>query len=437
MEQATVTLIEKIVSESGRPKAEIIEKINSKKEKFAGLLTESGAAIMIAKELGLEIDKNSERLKIKQLEDGMANVDLIVRAMQIFTPRQFEKNGKKGRLCNLIVADDSGEIRLTLWHDDVKKMQEQGVEKGTVLQLKNCYVSAFKERAQLNLSYQGKLVVNPDIDSGFLPAAENKVLKLDELQPDLNDVNVIARVLRVFPAREFKKETVQGRVINFMVADKTNTIRASAWNDLTEEVEKLKENDLVKIEGAYTKQGLKGIELQLGYKARIIKNPKIEEPLPSAMELKGAEIVKKKISNLHKEDGIVEVEGKITEIGQGRLYYNVCKNCGKKATKMDERFLCENCGEQKEAGANAVVSVKITDESAGVSAVFYGEQAEELMGIGVEQIVEKISEQGLEEVMEEIKKKLVGKEIKLQGLAKENKFSSELEIVARGIEIKE
>ncbi|MDD5163499.1 MAG: OB-fold nucleic acid binding domain-containing protein [Candidatus ainarchaeum sp.] len=437
METTSISLVEKIVAESGKPKEEILEKIESKKEKFAGLLTESGAALMVAKELGLELDKSSERMKIKQLEDGMSNVDLLVKVMQIFAPKEFEKNGKKGRLCNLIVADDSGEIRLTLWHDDVKKIQEQGAEKGSVLELKNCYVTSFKEKAQLNLSYQGELSVNPTgVDSGFLPKIENKVFRLDELQPGLSDVNAIVRILRVFPATEFKKENVSGKVANFLIADKTNSIRATAWNDIANETEKLAENDLVKIEGAYTKQGLKGIELHLGYKARIIKNPKIEEELPSAMELRGIDVTKKKISNLHKDDALVEINGKILEIGSGKLLFNTCPKCGKKAIKMEESFLCENCGEQKESVPSAVISVKIGDESGSINSVFYGKTAEELIGLSAKEIEKKIAEAGLEETLDEIRGKLWNSEITLQGKIKENSFSSELEITARSIEKK-
>ena len=437
MEQAVLSLVEKIVAESGKPKAEILEKIAIKKDKFAGLLTESGAALMVAKELGLEIEKNRERTKITDLEDGMGNVDLTVRAMHIFSPREFEKNGKNGRLCNLIVADDSGEIRLTLWHDDVKKMQEQGIEKGSVLELKNCYVTSFKEKPQLNLSYQGSFRANPDLKDGFLPKPENKVYTLEQLEPGLNDVNLVARVLRVFPSKEFKKENAEGKVINFMIADKTNTIRASAWNDMVAEIEKLSENDLIKIEGAYTKQGLKGIELQLGYKARIIKNPKLETEIPSATELRGEEIVKKRISNLHKEDGFVEIEGNITEVKQGKLFYNVCQECGKKAIKVDDSFLCDNCGEIKEAEARAVVSVKAEDSTGEIGIVFYGKEAEKILGFSGDQLSEIINEKGIEETMEDMRKKLAGKSIKVQGKIKENSFSSELEIVARNIELKE
>ncbi|MDD5148114.1 MAG: DUF2240 family protein [Candidatus ainarchaeum sp.] len=434
MELATISLVDKIVSESGKPKEEILEKIESKKEKFAGLLTESGAALMVAKELGLELDKNSERMKVSQLEEGMGNITLIVKAMQVFSPREFEKNGKKGRLCNLIVADDSGEIRLTLWHEDVKKMLEQGVERGSVLELKNCYVTAFKEKPQLNLSYQGELTVNPaGVEASFLPKIENRIFRLDELQPGLNEVNVVARIMRVFPATEFKKENAEGKVVNFQIGDKTTAIRATAWNDTVSEIEKLKENDLVKISGGYTKQGLKGIELHLGYKARVVQNPKIEEEIPSAMELRGIDVVKKKIAKLHKDDGIVEVKGKVSEVQKGKLVFNTCPQCGKKVIKMDESFLCENCGEQKTAEPSAVISVKIEDESGSANSVFYGKTAESLIGFTGKELAEKIEKNGLDETFNEVHNKIWNREIILQGRVKENSFSSELEIVARSV----
>ena len=50
--------------------------------------------------------------------------------------------------------------------------------------------------------------------------------------------------------------------------------------------------------------------------------------------------------------------------------------------------------------------------------------------------LKNISEKSLEEIFEETKKQLLEKQIKLQGLVKESKFSGELEIVAKNLEKK-
>ena len=286
-------IVEKIVAETPKNREEIEKMIEDKKGKFAGLLTDAGAAFMIAKDLKVELGVGdaSEFLKIGKLEDGAQNVDLTVRILQIFSPREFEKNGKKGTLCNLLVGDETGEIRLTLWNKDAKRVQEECIERGAVLVLKNCYVTSYKDRKQLNLSYSGEMAVNP-ADAGEVPKLEIKssVVKLKELKEGMNDVDVYARVLRSFPATEFDKDGRKGRVVNFEIGDDTAKSRAAAWNDLAGEIEKTEDGSVVKIEGAYTKKGLRGIELNLGWKARIIKNPEIDFKIPETAEFAGKEI---------------------------------------------------------------------------------------------------------------------------------------------------
>ena len=110
-------LAERISSTSGRNIAEIRKLIEDKKNKFSGLLTDSGAAFMIAKELGIDLNNNSsvqnQEMKLSGLKEGDNNFDVKVRVMHIFQPKHFEKNGKKGVLCNLVVADDTEEMRDT------------------------------------------------------------------------------------------------------------------------------------------------------------------------------------------------------------------------------------------------------------------------------------------------------------------------------------
>ena len=151
-------IIAKIASESGRADSEIRELVEKKKAKFSGLLTDAGAAFMVAKELDVNIGVESalaKKNKIANLREGMSNIDLLVRVLQVFPQKEFEKAGKKGTLCNLVVGDETGEVRLTLWHGDVKKLAEKNVKRGDVLLLKNCFVSSFNQKKQVGLGYGG------------------------------------------------------------------------------------------------------------------------------------------------------------------------------------------------------------------------------------------------------------------------------------------
>ncbi len=430
-------IIEQLAEKSRRNPSEVRKLINKKKEKFSGLLTDSGASFMVAKDLGIDLGLNSmKRVSVSQLKDGMQNVDLLVRAMQVFSPKEFEKNGKRGKLCNLVVADSTGEVRLTVWHDDVKKLSEQGVQRGTVLMLRNCYVKEFNEKPQLSLSFKGSFEANPSgISFEELPEAKTDLTRVSGLEEGMNDVNAVVRVLRKFPVTEFAKAERKGRVMNFLVGDGTGVVRATAWNDLVKEVEGVEENDLVGIEAGYTKQGLNGVELHLGWQARVQKNPGFDGKIPEAGELMKGQAEGKKILELKAGDSNVLVSGKIVLVNQGALFYRVCPTCSGKLQVLDEGMVCDKCGEVKEPGIRAVVSVRVDDGSAQINAVAYGKEAEKIIGLEAEDLKKQADERGREALVEELQA-LNGKEIEILGRVKDNSYSGGLELVANNLEIK-
>lgn len=429
-------VIEQIAEKSQKQSDEIRRLVEEKKKCFSGILTDSGAAFMVAKDLGIDLGRESvKRMHISQLKAGMQNVDLLVRAMQVFSPKPFEKNGRSGKLCNLVVADSTGEIRLTVWHDDVKKLAREHVQRGSVLLLRNCYVKSFNEKLQISLASNGRMEVNPkNVLFADLPEAKTALSKISGLQEGMNDANVVARVIRLFPVTLFEKEQRKGSVMNFLIGDETGITRATAWNDLVKEVQALKENHLVRIEGAYTKQGLKGIELHLGWQARIGREPE-NNGIPSAGTLMMERAERKKVVGLAVGDANVLVEGKIVAVNQGALYYSVCPKCGGKVQRFDEGIVCDKCGEVKEPDIRHVVSIRIDDGSAQIDAVAYGSEAEKIMGLGKEDLKKQAAERGREALLEELQA-MNGKKISVVGKVKENSFSNQIELVASAVELK-
>ncbi len=425
--------LQKIISSSGKSEEEVNRLIGKKKEKFAGLLTESGAALMVAKELGVELgleEKQLERLQVSQLKGGMSNVEVLARAKHIFSPKNFEKNGKKGILCSLIVGDSTGEIRLTVWGKEVARLQEQNVEKGTVLLLKNCYVNSYKEIPQLNLSYNGNFLINPEIDVSGLPPAEEKCVALKELSESESDASVLGRIIRVFPEKIFEKDGREGKLVNFLIGDGTAIVRAAAWNEMVGEVKKLSSGEAVKIEGCYTKKGLREVELQLGFRARILKSPKDGEKLPGIAEMQGIEVQEKKVAGLKEGDRFVAVDAEIEDVLPGQLRFNVCPKCGKKLEAAEGSYLCEECGEVK-PDIRAVVSLKLRDETGEIDAVLFGEIAEKAIGMNREELKKRLGVNTAGQLVAELRDAIAGKRVKVNGFVKMNGFSKQLEFSAR------
>ncbi len=93
-------------------------------------------------------------MEIKDLRANTGNVDLVFEVVEKEEPRSFEKFGKAGRVCNATAKDDSGEVKMTLWNDDIDKV---GV--GDKIHLQNGWCSEFKGEKQISAGKFGKIEI--------------------------------------------------------------------------------------------------------------------------------------------------------------------------------------------------------------------------------------------------------------------------------------
>lgn len=106
-------LVDKIARLSGLTKEEIERRIEAKRAKLSGLISKEGAAQIIAAELNVSFE--NESMKISELAPGMKKVNLIGKVINLFPVREYNKNGKQGKVSNFIVADETGSLRVVLW----------------------------------------------------------------------------------------------------------------------------------------------------------------------------------------------------------------------------------------------------------------------------------------------------------------------------------
>ncbi len=124
-------------------------------------------------------------------------------------------------------------------------------------------------------------VVAKEMGINLLELPETKPIKINEIRTNMNNLTLIGRVSQVFKPREFERQDgSKGKVANIEILDKTSSIRIVLWGKDVDYVKKLKEGDVVKIRGAYSKEGLSGIECHLGRFGSIEVDPEIEMDLP-------------------------------------------------------------------------------------------------------------------------------------------------------------
>lgn len=93
-------------------------------------------------------------MQVKDLQPKQGKVDIVLDIVDIGEPREFEKFGKSGRVANAIAKDETGDIKLTLWNDDVDK-----IKPGDKVKITNGYVSEWQGEKQLGTGKFGSLEV--------------------------------------------------------------------------------------------------------------------------------------------------------------------------------------------------------------------------------------------------------------------------------------
>ena len=107
-------LVSIISKSSGLQKDEVERKITAKRDRISGMISPEGAAQVVAAELGISFD--NEKMKIADLLSGMRKVNLVGKILSISPVRTYKtKNGQEGKVVNLVVADETGNLRTVLW----------------------------------------------------------------------------------------------------------------------------------------------------------------------------------------------------------------------------------------------------------------------------------------------------------------------------------
>jgi len=93
-------------------------------------------------------------MKISNLKPRQGKIEIEAEVISMGEVREFEKFGNKGRVASAKIKDESGEISLVLWNEDIDK-----VKAGNKVKIINGYVNEFQGEKQLTAGRFGKLEV--------------------------------------------------------------------------------------------------------------------------------------------------------------------------------------------------------------------------------------------------------------------------------------
>jgi replication factor A1 len=93
-------------------------------------------------------------MEIKDLHARQGDVELVAEVVDKAPPRTFEKFGKQGRVCNAKIKDASGTVTLTLWNEDIDK-----INVGDKIKIVKGYVGEWQGELQLSAGKFGSIEI--------------------------------------------------------------------------------------------------------------------------------------------------------------------------------------------------------------------------------------------------------------------------------------
>lgn len=368
--------------------------------------------------------KNDELRKIVDLETGLHDISIVGRIMRISNVKSFTtKKGKEGKVANLMIADDTGEMRVVLWTENIKMLKK--IDEGDIIKINNVEIKEGYRSEEAHL--QNRSTIEKLDESEDFPEYNEKITHIADIKGEMQ-VNVIARVVRISRIRSYNSNGREGKFVTLDLKDNTGSISLTLWNrdvEILNELE-LKEGDSVKILGAQSRVRNGEVNLTHSFIGRIIKG---EFDVPE-----------------HKEE--------IMKIGDAHEMKNVMLMGV--VSKIQDKITFERA----DGSAGAVKSIVISDDTGSIKVTLWNEDTDlninkgdilKITGGTIE--FDEYSETdyrvntgwnskieinpeddaGLKEVLEEHKKEL--EPIKIEDLHKIEDEGEEVDIIGRIMEL--
>jgi len=313
--------VSKIIQKTGLSKKEIQKRMEEKKAALKGLISDEGALFIIAKELGVEIQNNnkisSEKLEINisDVSLTMKNLTLVGRIKDIYSINNFtRKDGTLGLVGSFLLHDSTGDIRIVLWDENTKIMENDYFQKNELVKLINGYIKIGRyNEKEVHLGSRGRINLGPDdVNYKKYPEVKEKRIAIENINLNMRSITISGEISQIYQTNEFKRNNGQiGKVKSIIIADSTGITRVTFWNQDVEKLDEYNIGDCIIISNLIPRQNKlypQKIDLHFGNTSQIKKSKE--------SKVKNEKTAQKtlKIEELQKRQGLVNFQGIITQI---------------------------------------------------------------------------------------------------------------------------
>ncbi|MFW6285607.1 MAG: hypothetical protein ACOC16_00380 [Nanoarchaeota archaeon] len=262
------------------------------------------------------------------------------------------------------------------------------------------------------------------------PKKDANLVKIDEITQAKVPVSLNCKVLRKYDRVTFSsKNGGEGSVQSLLVGDETGIIRLVFWNDKTQLLDNIHEEDVLKIINAYSRENTNQERLEIHYSqySDIEVNPKGLEITVKEMNI-GPLGTQKKIEQLEEGDKNIKLDGIITDFEIPR-YYIGCPECFKKVIKDEDSYQCAEHGEVKSIKI-PIVNVVLDDGDATISVVGFRDRAEKITQLNDKEIIQLTEDI---DKYRNFSKKIIGSKLQIIGNTSLNNMTGDMQIIANQV----
>jgi replication factor A1 len=232
-----------LVTRRDLSREEVLKRIYEKKRSAEDYLLDDVAARIVAAELGVEVAEEEplkSEVTISSLVSGLNDVTLTARVITVSPVQSFFKRDlTEGKVARLLLADQTGTLRLVLWSEKIGLVEKGEVKQGNIVCVSHGYVrEGLDGKLELHVGQKGNVEIQPlGVAEADYPLVDSFIERISNLTQKSRRANVLGVVADVYSVSEFKrKDGTSGKVRRLRLRDETGEIFVVFWNERVDEL---------------------------------------------------------------------------------------------------------------------------------------------------------------------------------------------------------
>jgi replication factor A1 len=234
-------------------------------------LPKARASVLVVNELGFS-DVSGDSVKISDITDENKTANFIARIVSAFEVKEFTRSdGTIGKVGNLIVGDETGKIRVTLWDNIADLLKAGEIKVGQTVQISGSVKYGYSG-IEIHVGNNDALTKSEE----HIEVAE-RAQQIKDIKDGMGELNLTGKVLEISDVRTFqRKDGTAGKVGNLLLGDSTGAIKVVLWDEKTDILTGLECGDAIDVINGYARENSFShkVELQIGNQGIIRKSDK-------------------------------------------------------------------------------------------------------------------------------------------------------------------